>query len=66
MPTILFGKPLVFWFGVLALLLFLLEILFGILIRKGNSKMFKYHKINAIVLTIIVLIHAILALILYI
>jgi dolichyl-phosphate-mannose--protein O-mannosyl transferase len=66
MPIILFGKPLVLWFGVLALILFLLQILFGILMRKGHPKMFKYHKINAIVLTIVVLTHAILALILYI
>jgi hypothetical protein len=62
---LLLGKPLLFYFGILALILFVLQMLFGILMTKGHPKLFKYHKINSIILSIVVLIHVILALIPY-
>jgi low affinity Fe/Cu permease len=63
---LLFGEPLLFYFGILALIFFILQMILGILMTKGHPKLFKYHKINSIVLSIVVLIHVILALILYI
>ncbi len=65
MIIILFGKPLVFWFGLLALLLFSLQIYLGIKMIKGRPELFKYHKINAFAMCFIVIIHLILGLILY-
>ncbi len=65
MITILFGKPLVFWAGLLALLFFSLQIYSGIKMMKGRPEFLKYHKLNAIILCFIVAIHLILGLMLY-
>ena len=65
MIIILFGKPLVFWFGIVAFLSFALQIYLGVKMVKGRPDLLKYHKLNAAVLCFIVAIHIILALILY-
>lgn len=65
MITIILGKPLVFWLGLLALIFFLIQITLGILMDKGRKDLYKYHKINAKILSIIVLIHLIFGLTLY-
>ncbi len=66
MIFIILGKPIVFWLGLLALIFFLIQISTGILMTKGHPKMFKYHKISAIIFSIIVLLHVLFALSLYI
>jgi hypothetical protein len=65
MIIILFGKPLVFWFGLLALISFSAQIYLGLKMIKGRPEFFKYHRLNAFLLCFIVAIHLILALILY-
>ena len=62
---LLFGKPLVFWIGLIALLLFSLQIYLGIMMKKGHPEYFKYHGINAFILATIVIVHLTLGLILY-
>lgn len=65
MIIILFGKPLVFWFGIIALISFCIQIYLGAKMVKGHPELLKYHKINAAVLCFIVAIHLSLGLILY-
>ena len=65
MIIILFGKPLVFWFGLLALIFFSLQIYLGFKMVKGRPEFFKYHRLNAFILCFIVIIHLTLALMLY-
>jgi len=65
MVIILFGKPLVFWFGILALLSFSLQIYLGMKMVKGRPDLLKYHKFNAVILCSIVAVHLVSALILY-
>ena len=65
MVIILLGKPLVLWFGLLALLSFSLQIYLGLKMVKGRPDLLKYHKLNAAVLCFIVAVHIVLALLLY-
>jgi len=65
MIFILFGKPLVFWAGLLALLSFSLQIYLGVKMIKGQPELLKYHRLNAFILCFIVLVHLILGLMLY-
>jgi hypothetical protein len=65
MIIILFGKPLVFWVGILALLFFSLQIYLGVKMTKGHPGLLKYHRLNAVVLCFIVAIHLVLGLMLY-
>ena len=65
MIIILFGKPLVFWIGIITFLFFSLQIYLGIRMIKGRPDLLKYHRLNAIILCSVVAIHLILALILY-
>lgn len=65
MVIILFGKPLAFWLGFMALISFSLQIYLGLKMIKGRPGLLKYHKLNAIILCSIVVAHAIIALMLY-
>lgn len=65
MIILLLGKPLVFWLGLLALIFFSLQIILGIMMTHGRPHLLKYHKLNAIILSTIVLIHLIFGLTLY-
>lgn len=65
MIIILFGKPLVFWIGLLALVSFSLQIYLGVKMVKGRPDFLKYHKLNAAILCFIVLVHLTLGLMLY-
>ncbi len=65
MVIILFGKPLVFWVGILASLFFSLQIYLGVKMTKGRPELLKYHKLNALILCFIVVIHLVLGLMLY-
>ena len=65
MLFLLFGKPLVFWMGILALILFIGQIYLGVAVTRGKVHFLPYHKINALILSLIVLFHLILALQLY-
>lgn len=62
---IILDKPLFFWLGILAFLLLLTQIILGIFLSRGNSSLFKWHKIVAVTLLITVIMHGFLALILY-
>ncbi len=62
---ILFGKPLVFWVGILTLLLFSFQIYLGLKMVKGHPELLKFHRINAFILCLIVVIHLVLGLMLY-
>jgi hypothetical protein len=66
MIFILFGKPLVFWLGLITLASFITQITLGYLLSHGRSDLFKYHKMNAIFLSILVLIHLTLGFLLYV
>lgn len=65
MTVLLFGKPLVFWMGFLVLTSFIAQIVSGIMMLRGRPKFLKYHKINALILVILVAIHIIFGLSLY-
>jgi hypothetical protein len=65
MIFLLFGKPLVLWIGFLALISFSLQIYLGTRMAKGHPELFKYHRINAMVLCGIVIVHLVLGLLLY-
>jgi hypothetical protein len=62
---IIFGKPLVFWLGLMALASFSWQIYLGYGLTHGHPDYFPKHKINAIILSCIVLVHLILGLLLY-
>ncbi|MCX8202470.1 MAG: hypothetical protein N3G74_01535 [Candidatus Micrarchaeota archaeon] len=63
--TMFFGKPLIFYVGLLGFLFFLATLSIGILISKGKSIDIKWHKTSAIITFIFVLLHAIMGLFLY-
>ncbi len=66
MIILFLGKPLVFWFGILTAVFFVSQIITGAMMTIGKRYEFlKYHKINAAILIILVLVHAILGLLLY-
>ncbi len=55
---VFFGKSLNVWLGIPLFLLLIFQLITGFLVNRGNDKLFKFHKINAVALLIIVLIHA--------
>ncbi|MDD2753793.1 MAG: hypothetical protein PHT44_04260 [Candidatus Portnoybacteria bacterium] len=57
MAVILFGKPLAFWLGFITLAVFCLQLYSGIRMAKGRIELLKYHKINAVILSLLVLTH---------
>jgi hypothetical protein len=65
MIILLFGKPLVFWLGIFTLIFFSLQIYLGLRMIKSKPELLKYHKLNAIILCFLVLIHITLGLLLY-
>ena len=62
---IIFGKPLVFWLGLITLASFIFQLYLGFRLSHGRSDLFKYHRLNAVILTILVLIHLTLGFLLY-
>lgn len=66
MIIILFGKPLVFWMGIIALISFSYQIYLGLKMTKGGRyDLLPRHRLNAFILSGIVIIHLILGLSLY-
>lgn len=65
MAFIIFGKPLVFWLGIITLFSFVLQIYLGYRLTHGRSDLFKYHKTNALILSCLVFIHLIFGFLLY-
>lgn len=65
MILIILGKPLVFWLGLITLASFVYQIYLGYGLSHGRSDLFKYHKLNALVLSILILIHLAFGLLLY-
>jgi len=65
MIFIIFGKPLVFWLGLITLISFITQITLGYMLSHGRSGLFKYHRLNAIILSCLVLIHLTLGFLLY-
>jgi len=56
--NILFDQPLFFWFGILALIVMVLQIFTGAMMTVGKRYEFlKYHKLVAVVLVSAVLAH---------
>jgi len=66
MIFILFGLPLVFWVGIVALISFSLQIYLGLKMMHGHPEYLKYHRLNAFILCGIVAVHIVLGLTLYI
>jgi len=56
---------LVFWFGLIILALFILQLYLGYRLAHGRPDYFKYHRLNAVLLSILVLVHLILGFLLY-
>lgn len=66
MIIILLGKPLVFWLGFLVLICFIIQITLGVMMTAGKKYgLLKYHKLNALLLCVLVIIHLILGISLY-
>lgn len=66
MILILFGKPLVFWLGLLVGVSFIIQVTLGVMMTAGKRYgLLKYHKLNALILCILVLIHIFFGLSLY-
>lgn len=55
---IIFDKPLYVWLGILLLPLLISQILTGIAMMKGKSGVLRYHKIIAILIIMVVIVHA--------
>lgn len=63
---IIFNRPLVFWLGFVVLAFFILQIVIGLLMTvSGKYDLLKYHKINALILSLLVIVHIIFGLSLY-
>jgi glucan phosphoethanolaminetransferase (alkaline phosphatase superfamily) len=63
---LIFGKPLIMYFGIIVLLSFLTTATIGALIVKGIGKIpFKFHKIMAGLSIILAIIHGILGILIY-
>ena len=65
MIFIIFGKPLVFWLGLITLSSFILQIYLGYRLSHGRSDLFKFHRLNAVILSSLVVIHLTLGFLLY-
>lgn len=65
MIFIFLGKPLVFWLGLITLCSFIFQIYLGYKLTHGRADLFRYHRINAFILCILVLIHLTLGFLLY-
>jgi len=65
MIIILFGKPLAFWLGFLALASFCWQIYLGVRMTKGHPEPLTYHRVNAGILTVIIIVHMFFGLSLY-
>lgn len=62
---IILGKPLVFWLGLIVLISFITQIYLGIKLSHGRSDLFKYHRLNALILCCLVTVHIIFGLLMY-
>lgn len=63
---ILFGKPIGFWFGLLAAMLLIFQTIGGfMMVKKGKMEYLKYHKWNAVILAVFALAHVLYALRIY-
>jgi hypothetical protein len=58
---IILGMPLFAWIGVLVFILIIIQINLGIRMASGKN-LLKYHRINAIAITILATIHVVFAL----
>lgn len=65
MIIIVLGKPLAFWIGILAFFSLSLQIYLGMKMAKGHPELLKYHRLNAIILFSVVVVHLLLVLALY-
>lgn len=65
MMFILFGKPIVFWLGSIALISFIYQLYLGYGMTRGHTDYYRKHKINARILTVLVIIHIIFGIIIY-
>ncbi|MFA5942367.1 MAG: plastocyanin/azurin family copper-binding protein [Candidatus Paceibacterota bacterium] len=65
MTFIILGKPLLFWFGLLAIVSLIFQFYLGYKITHGRSDWFKYHKLNAGILGLLVGVHVLFGLSLY-
>jgi hypothetical protein len=65
MIILLFGKPIVFWLGFVALASFLFQLYLGYKLWRGHRNLLRLHLINAIVLSCIVGVHLVFGLLLY-
>jgi len=65
MIFIIFGKPLVFWLGLITLISFIYQIYLGYKLTHGRSDLFKFHRLNAYILCALVATHLIFGLLLY-
>jgi hypothetical protein len=64
--SIFLGKPVFVWFGLLAALLLIFQMIGGFMMtKKGKAEYLKYHKWNAVILGIFALVHLYYALRLY-
>jgi len=62
---LIFGKPLIMYFGITVLLSFLITATIGALIIKGVGVPFKLHKIMAFISITLAIIHGILGILIY-
>lgn len=61
----LFGKPAVFWVGLVTLLSFMYQLYSGYWLSHGRRDYFTKHKINSGILFCLVLVHMIFGLMIY-
>jgi hypothetical protein len=56
---LVWGKPVNIWLGIVLAVLLLFQIYLGIMmVRRGRMNLLKLHKINAMLLLIVALVHA--------
>ncbi len=63
---LIFGKPVIMYFGIITLLSFLVTATMGVMIIKGIGKIpFKWHMIMAFVSILLAIIHGVLGILIY-
>lgn len=62
---IIFSKLLIFWIGLITFCSLILQIYLGYRLTHGRSDLFNWHKLNALILSCLILLHLIFCFLLY-
>ncbi len=55
---LIFDKPIYVWLGIILLFLVALQIILGLMMVHGRPELLRYHKINAALIVLVIVFHA--------